>query len=170
VPAGGAIHSAPGRLGHHVRRHYDRHAGCTAGCGRSIGGTPPRSVLKVHETWPGPRLGDGTDFPEERAVVERRKAGGCASPAAASTDAEDGQSAFRRSASLFRHWLRDEAGKGRTRAQILFAVAGEKDDSTGLDHSRENRSARTGEVCVSENLSLRPGGERSTCERSEQVG
>jgi hypothetical protein len=37
----------------------------------------PRSVgASSHETWPGPRLGDGTDCPGERAAVERRKAGG----------------------------------------------------------------------------------------------
>jgi hypothetical protein len=27
VPAGGRIRSAPGRLGHHACRHYDRRAG-----------------------------------------------------------------------------------------------------------------------------------------------
>jgi hypothetical protein len=30
VPAGGKIHSAPGRLGHHACRHYDRRARCIA--------------------------------------------------------------------------------------------------------------------------------------------
>src|ERR1700689_5322550 len=30
VPAGGKIHSAPGRLGHHACRHYDRRARCFA--------------------------------------------------------------------------------------------------------------------------------------------
>src|SRR6202050_4932774 len=30
APAGGKIHSAPGRLGHHACRHYDRRARCFA--------------------------------------------------------------------------------------------------------------------------------------------
>src|SRR6204780_175635 len=30
APAGGKIHSAPGRLGHHACRHYDRRARCIA--------------------------------------------------------------------------------------------------------------------------------------------
>jgi hypothetical protein len=30
VPAGGAIHSAPGRSGHRPRRHHDRRARCLA--------------------------------------------------------------------------------------------------------------------------------------------
>ncbi len=86
----------------------------------------PRSVgAPSHETWPGPRLGDGTNFPDERAAVERRKAGGCASPAAASTDAADGQGAFRRSASLFR-FAETKRGKGRSRQKTLSSPVGEE--------------------------------------------
>ncbi len=58
----------------------------------------------------------GREFLLAGAAVERRKAGGRASPAAASTDAEVGQNAFRRSASLFR--FGDEAAKGRSKETL----------------------------------------------------
>ena len=40
----GLISFAPGRSGHHVCRHYDRHAGCVAGCGLSRRRSDPRPL------------------------------------------------------------------------------------------------------------------------------
>src|SRR5580693_7252257 len=37
----GLISLAPGRSGHHVCRHYDRHARCVAGSGYAVGGVTP---------------------------------------------------------------------------------------------------------------------------------
>jgi hypothetical protein len=37
----GLISCAPGRSGHHVCRHYDRHARCVAGSGEIVGGVTP---------------------------------------------------------------------------------------------------------------------------------
>src|ERR1700684_1174644 len=37
----GLISLAPGRSGHHVCRHYDRHARCVAGSGPAVGGVTP---------------------------------------------------------------------------------------------------------------------------------
>ncbi len=111
MPAGRRIRPAPGLLpgGSGITS-----AGITTGTrgapldvDEALAGRAPAACgALVHETWPGPRLGDGTDFPEERAAVERRQASGRASPselakaseggspAAALTDAEVGQAPF----------------------------------------------------------------------------
>jgi hypothetical protein len=74
-------------------------------------------------------------------------------PVAASTDAEAGQNAFRRSASLC------SGHEGKTK-QMLSAFAGEKIDSVDLNTSREN-AARERERFARAKLSPRPSGERS---------
>ena len=68
----GLISLAPGRSGHHVCRHYDRHARCVAGSGSVVGGvTPapwtvcPRNLARI-----APR--DHT--PLGKSQVERRQA------------------------------------------------------------------------------------------------
>jgi hypothetical protein len=51
APVGGKIHSAPGRLGHHACRHYDRRARCIAVTGNGACGTPQLS-RRFREAWP----------------------------------------------------------------------------------------------------------------------
>ena len=65
---------APGRLGHHACRHYDRRARCIAINGAGAGGgNPPLSGAKSREAWPELSLRDAR-VPLARAVVERRQA------------------------------------------------------------------------------------------------
>jgi hypothetical protein len=91
VPAGGRIRSAPGRLGHHACRHYDRRAGCFAetGTGRRV--TPAANGFEIaaasREAWPEAEP-KATRVPSVRAAVERRKACAPCKARAASKDAE----------------------------------------------------------------------------------
>ena len=67
------ISLTPGRSGHHVCRHYDRHARCVAGSGQIRRRSDPRPLDGLaHETWPGSH--QGTTHPLGRAEVERRQA------------------------------------------------------------------------------------------------
>ena len=68
----GLISCAPGRSGHHVCRHYDRHARCVAGSGQAVGGVTPAPWTVCPRNLPGSH--QGTTHPLGRAVVERRQA------------------------------------------------------------------------------------------------
>ena len=62
----GLISCAPGRLGHHVCRHYDRRARCIAGLGQAKAGVSPFGA-KSQETWPDAEpLGRCDPFGESR--------------------------------------------------------------------------------------------------------
>ena len=50
------VTSAPGRLGHHACRHYDRHARCIAASGAGAGGEIPRRLPARSPAKPGPTL------------------------------------------------------------------------------------------------------------------
>jgi hypothetical protein len=60
APAGGTIHSAPGRLGHHACRHYDRRARCIAAT--ETARAARRSFRAVFGK-PGPMLSPGDESP-----------------------------------------------------------------------------------------------------------
>ena len=60
----GLISLAPGRSGHHVCRHYDRHARCVAGSGEIVGGVTP-APWTVSPTKPGPDRTKGPHTPWE---------------------------------------------------------------------------------------------------------
>ena len=71
----------PGGSGHHVRRHYDRCAGCCRWTGTGRGGvTPARTASQ--ETWPGVEKPRGRTFGQsrggaprgERAAISARRA------------------------------------------------------------------------------------------------
>ena len=92
------VTAAPGRLGHHACRHYDRRARCIAVAGTGAGGgDPPLIGAKSREAWPELSLRDAR-VPLARAAVERRKAccprRGGAAPQGAEDDAQR-LSAFR---------------------------------------------------------------------------
>ena len=77
VPAGGTIHSAPGRLGHHACRQYDRRARCIAVTGNGACGTPQLS-RRFREAWPGAEP-SGRKSRWREPQVERRQASAPAS-------------------------------------------------------------------------------------------
>ena len=77
VPAGGKIRSAPGRLGHHACRHYDRRARCIAVTGNGACGTPQLS-RRFREAWPGAEP-SGRKSRWREPQVERRQASAPAS-------------------------------------------------------------------------------------------
>jgi hypothetical protein len=54
VPAGGTIHSAPGRLGHRTCRHYDRRARCIAVSAILSGGNAFASCFARSAAWAEP--------------------------------------------------------------------------------------------------------------------
>src|SRR6204780_5573894 len=66
VPAGGKIHSAPGRLGHHACRHYDRRARCIAVTETA---RAARRSFRAAFGKPGPML----SLRDERPAGETRK-------------------------------------------------------------------------------------------------
>ena len=85
----GFIIPAPGRLGHHACRHYDRRARCIAATGpRAGGGNPPLIGAVTREAWPELSLRDAR-VPLARPVVERRKASARRFARAATQVAED---------------------------------------------------------------------------------
>ncbi len=66
-PAGGACYLAPGRSGHHARRHYDRRARCVAGSGSARRrDTPAPFDGSCHEAWPGSHQGTTTPLGKSR--------------------------------------------------------------------------------------------------------
>jgi hypothetical protein len=58
------LQPAPGRSGHHVCRHYDRHARCVAGSGPTVGGVTPAAFDGL-PTKPGPDRTKGPHTPWE---------------------------------------------------------------------------------------------------------
>jgi hypothetical protein len=85
VPAGGSIRFAPGRLGHHACRHYDRRARCFAATGSGAGGEPaikgaacgkPGPALSLRDESPAGESRGGT--PEGvRVPLGARRIDGC---------------------------------------------------------------------------------------------
>jgi hypothetical protein len=55
------VTSAPGRLGHHACRHYDRHARCIAASGAGAGGEIPRRLSARSPAKRGPTLSLGDE-------------------------------------------------------------------------------------------------------------
>ena len=116
VPAGGRIRSAPGRLGHHVSRHYDRGARCVAGLGQAMMGNTHRTASQ--ETWPEPSPGDDNSLGREPRWNAGRRA-----RCGFSASRIDGCGGWTSAVPAFR-FLFAPAAKGRERIAPLPFVGG----------------------------------------------